>query len=307
MIKMILNLLFFSIMILMEIAFFTLLERKMISFSQNRTGPMKVSFLGIIQPISDAMKLISKETKLNLKSNSMLFILCPMINLITSILIWTIMPSEYMFNFMKMSLLFMLAAMATNTVSIMIMSWSSNSNYAMISMIRTIAQMISYEINIILIVLTFMVIMEKMNLSSCYNNIMLSMYMPYMLIMWLITIMAETSRSPFDFSESESELISGFNIEYSSKSFVFLFLAEYSMILNLSMVTTNMMLMNTMNISLKTIMFLMISSTFIWIRTTLPRFRYDKQMKLNWTQLLPMTMSMMNFVFLYKIYCTKKS
>nr|ALR69351.1 NADH dehydrogenase subunit 1 [Bemisia tabaci] len=299
-----LNFLFLMIMVMVSVAFFTLVERKMIGYSQSRKGPNKVLIMGIMQPIADAMKLISKEMNMNHNSNFIMFTLAPMLNIICSLLMWMIFPFDYSFNFMKMAVLMMLSCMAFNLVTIMMMSWASNSNYAFIGMIRTISQLISYEVNLIMILITTVIITEQMNLINMYKvqkymyNLMI--LFPLMLI-WLITILAETNRTPFDFSEGESELISGFNIEYSSTSFMMLFLSEYCSILIMSLLTicmfTNLLPTNPKFY----VAYLAICFIFVWTRTTLPRFRYDKLMKFNWTQVLPMTTLMMFISFPMKI------
>nr|AAS75445.1 NADH dehydrogenase subunit 1 [Neomaskellia andropogonis] len=304
MMKTLINFLFLIIFTLMSIAFFTLLERKMISYTRNRMGPMKTSFMGTLQPIADAIKLLSKELKMNLKSNTTLFIFLPLIDILISISVWLISPFSSIFNFMKMSFFFLMSCMAINTITILLKSWSSNSNYAMIALIRSVAQLISYEINLIMIIMIIMMLMEQMNLNLSMTLKYLSLFIsqPMLTIIWMITILAETNRTPFDFAESESGLISGFNIEYASKSFVFLFLAEYSKILCFSMISAQMFLMFKSNI-LMLISFIMFSLSFIWIRTTFVRFRYDKLMKFNWTQMLPFLMMMILFYFDYKVYC----
>nr|QPB46202.1 NADH dehydrogenase subunit 1 [Bemisia tabaci]QPB46215.1 NADH dehydrogenase subunit 1 [Bemisia tabaci] len=298
------NFMFLMIMVMVSVAFFTLLERKIIGYSQSRKGPNKALIMGITQPFADAVKLINKEMNLNYNSNISIYMLAPALNIVSSLVMWIIFPFNYSFNFMKMSVLMVLSCMAFNVVTIMMMSWSSNSNYAFIGMIRTISQLISYEINLILILITVIVITENMNFL--YMNkvqkyvTILTMLFPLVMI-WVTTILAETNRTPFDFSEGESELISGFNIEYSSTGFMMLFLSEYCSILIMSFMTVCMFF----NISLTStkfyLMYLGMCFIFIWARTTLPRFRYDKLMKFNWTQILPMSTLMLFFAFPIKI------
>nr|AIG20061.1 NADH dehydrogenase subunit 1 [Bemisia tabaci complex sp. Asia I] len=298
------NFLFLMIMVMISVAFFTLVERKMIGYSQSRKGPNKVLMMGIMQPIADAMKLISKEMNMNQNSNFFMFMLAPMLNIICSLVMWVVFPFTYSFAFMKMTVLMMLSCMAFNLVTIMMMSWASNSNYAFIGMIRTISQLISYEINLIMILITAIIITEQMNFVNMYKVqkyvYALLILFPLVLI-WMITILAETNRTPFDFSEGESELISGFNIEYSSTSFVMLFLSEYCSILIMSLLTI-CIFTNLMPTDLKFyITYLVICFVFVWTRTTLPRFRYDKLMKFNWTQILPMTTLILFISFPMKI------
>nr|ARJ63369.1 NADH dehydrogenase subunit 1 [Bemisia tabaci] len=298
------NFLFLMIMVMISIAFFTLVERKMIGYSQSRKGPNKVFMMGIVQPIADAMKLISKEMNINYSSNFIIYTLAPVLNIICSLVMWMIFPFNYSFNFMKMAVLMMLSCMAFNVVTIMMMSWASNSNYAFIGMIRTISQLISYEINLIMILITTTIITEQLNFINM-NKVQKYIYtlmilFPLMLI-WMITMLAETNRTPFDFSEGESELISGFNIEYSSTSFMMLFLSEYSSILIMSLLTICMFTNLTTNSPSFYTAYLGICFIFVWTRTTLPRFRYDKLMKFNWTQILPMSTLMLFISFPMKI------
>nr|ALR69364.1 NADH dehydrogenase subunit 1 [Bemisia tabaci] len=299
-----LNFLFLMIMVMVSVAFFTLIERKMIGYSQSRKGPNKVLMMGIMQPIADAMKLISKEMNMNHNSNFIMYMMAPALNITCSLFMWVIFPFGYTFTFMKMAVLMMLSCMAFNVVTIMMMSWASNSNYAFIGMIRTISQLISYEINLIMILIITVIITEQLNFINMHK---IQMYM-YTLIMlfplvliWMITVLAETNRTPFDFSEGESELISGFNIEYSSTSFMMLFLSEYCSILIMSLLTICMFTNLTPTKPSFYTAYLITCFIFVWTRTTLPRFRYDKLMKFNWTQILPMTTLMLFISFPMKI------
>nr|ALR69314.1 NADH dehydrogenase subunit 1 [Bemisia tabaci] len=298
------NFLFLMIMVMISVAFFTLIERKVIGYSQSRKGPNKVLMMGIAQPIADAMKLISKEMNMNYNSNFIIYMLAPALNIICSLVMWVIFPFNYSFAFMKMAVLMMLSCMAFNVVTIMMMSWASNSNYAFIGMIRTISQLISYEINLIMIMITTTIITEQLNFINM-NKIQKYVYtlmilFPLMLV-WMITMLAETNRTPFYFSEGESQLISGFNIEYSSTSFIMLFLSEYSSILIMSMLTICMFTNLTTNNPKFYAAYLVTCFIFVWTRTTLPRFRYDKLMKFNWTQILPMSTLMLFISFPMKI------
>nr|ALR69429.1 NADH dehydrogenase subunit 1 [Bemisia tabaci] len=298
------NFSFLMIMVMLSIAFFTLMERKMIGYSQSRKGPNKVLIMGITQPIADAVKLISKEVNMNNNSNFNMYLLAPALNISCSLVMWITFPFNYSFNFMKMSVLMLLSCMAFNVMTIMMMSWSSNSNYAFIGMIRTVSQLISYEINLIMIFITVIMMTEQMNfvyMSKMQKYVSIFMIMFPLMLIWMITILAETNRTPFDFSEGESELISGFNIEYSSSTFMMLFLSEYSSILIMSFLTM-CMFTNIVLISPKFyLMYLITCFVFIWARTTLPRFRYDKLMKFNWTQVLPMTTLMLFISFPMKM------
>nr|AAS77797.1 NADH dehydrogenase subunit 1 [Siphoninus phillyreae] len=296
------NMTILLVSVMLSIAFFTLMERKMISYMQNRKGPNKVAMIGVIQPMADAIKLITKELNLNLKSNLMIYLISPVLNILMSLTMWMVFPFLFNFNFMKMSIMLMMACLSTNSITIIAMSWASNSNYAFMGMIRSVAQMISYEINFMMIILAAMNISEQMNLvmfNTLQKYMNIAEMLPTMLVMWIITVLAETSRTPFDFSEGESELVSGFNIEYSSKSFMFLFLAEYSNILIMSMVST-LMFLNVSNKMMLMGIYIAMCFMFVWTRATLPRFRYDKLMKFNWTQLLPTSTTILMITFMMK-------
>ena len=289
---------------MISIAFFTLVERKIIGYSQSRKGPNKVFIIGIVQPIADAIKLISKEININYSSNFIIYTLAPVLNIICSLVIWIIFPFNYSFNFIKIAVLIILRCIAFNVVTIIIIRWASNSNYAFIGMIRTISQLISYEINLIMILITTTIITEQLNFINI-NKVQKYIYtliilFPLILI-WIITILAETNRTPFDFSEGESELISGFNIEYRRTRFMILFLSEYSRILIIRLLTICIFTNLTTNSPRFYTAYLGICFIFVWTRTTLPRFRYDKLIKFNWTQILPISTLILFISFPIKI------
>nr|YP_010933898.1 NADH dehydrogenase subunit 1 [Aleurodicus rugioperculatus]WKT15082.1 NADH dehydrogenase subunit 1 [Aleurodicus rugioperculatus] len=290
--------------IFLSIAFFTLMERKILSFMQNRKGPNKTMILGLMQPFSDAIKLFSKEMNMNIKSNFMIFYLFPMFNIICSMMMWMTYPFFWNFNFNKFNILMLMSMMSINMIIIMLISWSSNSNYAMIGLMRSIAQMISYEINLMIIIMTIVNLTEQMNFNLMFKMqkyIMFYIYLMFLFYIWIITILAETNRTPFDFSEGESELISGFNIEYSSFSFAFIFLAEYSNILIMSLISL-LLFFNMKMSSIKFyLMFMMMCLLFIWIRCSLPRFRYDKLMYLTWIKFLPLSILYFFFSLTFKL------
>nr|AAS77799.1 NADH dehydrogenase subunit 1 [Aleyrodes proletella] len=306
----VMNMIILIITVMLSIAFFTLMERKLISYMQNRKGPNKVALMGMLQPISDAIKLMGKELNLNLKSNFTMYMMSPLMNILCSMTMWLSFPFMFNFSFMKMSLLFMISCSSFNTITIMAMSWSSNSNYAFIGMMRTVAQLISYEINFMMIIIIMINLNEEINMNmmmKMQKYLPTLMLVPIMFMMWMLTILAETNWTPFDFSEGESELISGFNIEFSSNMFMMLFLAEYASILIMSFLTNSMFMnMSQHKISFLT-MYLMMTMIFIWTRSTYPRFRYDKLMKLNWTQMLPSTSFILFMMIMIQHYYTKKN
>nr|AWV83808.1 NADH dehydrogenase subunit 1 [Cicadettana calliope] len=288
---------------LIGVAFITLLERKILSYIQIRKGPNKLGFLGILQPISDAIKLFMKEHTIPLMSNYLIYIFSPIMGLFNSLLIWCLYP--YLINCISFNLgiLFFFCCSSMNVYSLMITGWSSNSSYAMLGCIRSIAQSISYEVSLILIMLCPMMMMESYNIIDLFlfQEFMWFIFLFFPLSMcWMSSAMAETNRSPFDFSEGESELVSGFNVEYSSASFAFIFLAEYSSILFMSMMFCMMFLGSMVNSIIFPIQVSMMCFFFIWVRGTLPRYRYDKLMYLAWKSYLPVSLNLFIFFFLIK-------
>lgn len=295
--------------VFISIAFFTLIERKVIRYTQNRKGPNKSRINGITQPIADAVKLINKEININYKSNFIIFIVSPTINITCSIIIWFIYPSIFSFKFMKIRIVYIICCISVNIIAVLTIRWSSNSNYSLLGIIRTVSQLVSYEINIIIIILLSINISEQINLehiTALTKRSPIRLIIRITLIMWIITRLAETNRTPFDFSEGESELISGFNVEFRGKSFIFLFLAEYSRILIIAIITTTLFFSAALPSPEFVLVYLALCFTFVWTRTSLPRFRYDKLIKINWQQILPTTITALMLSFSLKLYYTKK-
>nr|ADM67903.1 NADH dehydrogenase subunit 1 [Caligus clemensi] len=277
-----------SIPVLLNVAFLTLLERKIISYSQLRKGPNKVSFLGILQPFPDAIKLFLKEIGIYGSVNSNIFILSPMLGLGIAMMLWNLCPLKYAFMIWSVSWIGLLAVMGMSVYPLFLMGWSSNCIYSFIGGVRGVAQVISYEV--VFTILIFMIMMlssEVSLLSSMKFNSYFIIYLlsPLIIMLWFMSGLAETNRSPFDFSEGEGELVSGFNTEYGGSSFAMIFMAEYASILLLSTLFSLVMF------SSDSIMFYLISSMgcFIWVwsRVTYPRCRYDLLMMMCWKSLMP--------------------
>nr|YP_009112368.1 NADH dehydrogenase subunit 1 [Prays oleae]AIY61502.1 NADH dehydrogenase subunit 1 [Prays oleae] len=296
---------FLFIGVLIGMGFLTLLERKVLGYMQIRKGPNKVGFLGILQPLADGLKLFSKENMKPLMSNYMTFYISPMLAFIISMLIWMLIP--YYFNFISfnLGLLFFFCCCSMGVYTTMISGWSSNSNYALLGGLRAVAQTISYEVSLSLIMMSSIILIMSFNMMkfSIYQLNMWFMFIMFPLMMcWLSSSMAETNRTPFDFAEGESELVSGFNIEYSSGGFVLIFLAEYSSILFMSMFFT-LMYLGGYNLSFFFYLKLcLLSFVFIWVRGTLPRYRYDKLMYLAWKGYLPISLNFLMFFLGVKIF-----
>nr|YP_010286578.1 NADH dehydrogenase subunit 1 [Chlorophanus auripes]UKT60168.1 NADH dehydrogenase subunit 1 [Chlorophanus auripes] len=287
------------ISLLISVAFLTLLERKVLGYIQIRKGPNKVGFIGLLQPFSDAIKLFTKEQTIPFMSNFNLYYFSPVMNLFLALLLWLSMPF-YTMNFsFSLSLLFFLSVSSLSVYTIMLAGWSSNSNYAMLGSMRSVAQTISYEVSLVLILLSFLFLIlgfDIMDLSKFQEYIWFIFLTLPLSLMWVVSSLAETNRTPFDFAEGESELVSGFNVEYSSGGFAMIFLAEYSNILFMSMLCSMLFLGGDLY-SLFFFMKLSFMAFFwLWVRGTLPRYRYDKLMGLAWKSFLPVSL---NFLLLF--------
>nr|YP_010959086.1 NADH dehydrogenase subunit 1 [Pseudophilothrips ichini]WND64429.1 NADH dehydrogenase subunit 1 [Pseudophilothrips ichini] len=290
----------FIILILLSVAFFTLLERKVLSYIQYRKGPNKVGFIGILQPFSDGIKLFSKEIMMPSTSNLIIFFFMPMMNLLLSILIWILLPYFFTYMFFNIGFIMFFCLSTMSVYTVILSSWSSNSNYSMLGSLRTIAQMISYEISLSLIMLSFFLMVNGLSLYEFYifQYYWFFLFMIPISLMWIISCFAETNRTPFDFAEGESELVSGFNIEFSSVLFAYIFLAEYCSIIFMSMLTVVLMFSGNFFNLIFYFKISMICFFFIWVRGSLPRFRYDKLMYLNWKIFLPLSIF---FLFFYSM------
>nr|QJD07223.1 NADH dehydrogenase subunit 1 [Ghauriana sinensis] len=288
--------------IMISVGFFTLIERKIMGFCHNRKGPNKVGYMGILQPFSDGIKLFVKEQIFLMNSNYFVYLICPCFILIQSLFMWSLFPfyvnsTEFSFGF-----LFFLCMSSLSVYGLIICGWSSNSIYSLLGCIRSISQAISYEVSLSLIMLSYFLLSESYNLIYMLNMQMMSWYMFYSLpifFCWLSCCLAETNRSPFDFAEGESELVSGFNIEYGSGGFAFLFIAEYASIIFMSLITSLIFMGGNYYEMIFFFYILIMCFFFVWVRCSLPRYRYDKLMYLAWKCYLPMTL---NYIFIFILF-----
>nr|AJG02588.1 NADH dehydrogenase subunit 1 [Coenonympha tullia] len=284
--------------VLIGVAFLVLLERKVLGYIQIRKGPNKVGFLGLLQPFSDAIKLFTKEQVYLNYSNYIFYYFSPVLSFMLSLMIWMVIP--YYFNMItfNMGILFFLCCVSLGVYTVMIAGWSSNTNYSLLGGLRAVAQTISYEVSLILIMMSNIILILDFNMMKFidYQMLVWFLFMMFPLgLSFLSSLMAEVNRTPFDFAEGESELVSGFNIEYSSGGFALIFLAEYSSILFMSLLFI-LMYMGGYDLSLLFYLKLvMISFLFIWVRGTLPRYRYDKLMYLCWKSYLPISLNYLLF------------
>nr|YP_010148062.1 NADH dehydrogenase subunit 1 [Eudiscopus denticulus]QQV68421.1 NADH dehydrogenase subunit 1 [Eudiscopus denticulus] len=296
------NLLMMIVPILLAVAFLTLLERKVLGYMQLRKGPNIVGPYGLLQPIADAVKLFTKEPLQPLTSSLALFIIAPTLALTLALMMWIPLPMPHPLINMNLSMLFMLALSSLAVYAILWSGWASNSKYALIGALRAVAQTISYEVTLAIIILSVLLMNGSFTLSTLITTqeyIWLVIPSWPLAMMWFISTLAETNRAPFDLTEGESELVSGFNVEYAGGPFALFFLAEYANIIMMNALTTilflgayhNSMLseLYTANFTIKT---LLLTMFFLWVRASYPRFRYDQLMHLLWKNFLPLTLVM---------------
>nr|AND96353.1 NADH deshydrogenase subunit 1 [Heteronitis castelnaui] len=285
--------------VLVGLAFLTLLERKVLGYIQIRKGPNKVGFIGILQPFSDAIKLFTKEQTIPYMSNFMIYYMSPIFSLFLSLLMWMCMPFlTVLFNF-NLGILFFLCCSSLSVYTIMMAGWASNSNYALLGGLRAVAQTISYEVSLFLILLSFLFLISSLNILNFmkYQEFLWFLFLCFPLcLMWFVSSLAETNRTPFDFAEGESELVSGFNVEYSSGGFALIFLAEYSSILFMSMLCSMIFLGGNLMSIFFFLKITLMAFLWVWVRGTLPRYRYDKLMYLCWKSFLPVSL---NYLFFF--------
>ena len=312
-IKTVTSILMIIVPLFLIVAYVTYSERKIIGFMQSRMGPMRVGPYGLLQPIADVLKLVSKEIIIPTSANKGIFLTAPMLMLIPSLLVWSVIPlSEYfIISNINAGLLFILALTSLSVYGVILAGWASNSKYAFLGSMRSAAQIIAYEIAMGFALVGVLMLSGSLNLQniiyaqsgSIFNWYWLPLF-PLFLI-YFIAGVAETNRAPFDVSEGESEIVAGFHVEYSGMAFAMFFLAEYMNLILISILCSIMFFGGWLSpfqgtvidsyllfvpgffwLSIKTLVFIFI---FLWLRATLPRYRYDQIMRLGWKVFLPIT------------------
>lgn len=321
-----LKILSFSILILLAVAFLTLMERKILAASQRRKGPNVVGFMGLLQPFADALKLLLKESILPFIANKILFIIAPLLIFILSLLGWTVIPfcNYCIISDLNIGILFIFAISSLSVYGIILAGWSSNSRYAFLGALRSSAQMISYEVSMGLILMTLLLYVGSLNLRIIVlyqQDVWFIIPFFPLAVIFFISILAETNRPPFDLPEAEAELVSGYNVEYSSVGFALFFIGEYSNVILMSSffvilflggwlplplfsfkLVGNFIFTNFLFNIFFSVKVLILLFCFIWVRTTFPRYRYDQLMRLGWKVFLPFSLLYFFFEILISFF-----
>lgn len=272
--------------ILLAVAFYTLLERRILGYSHERLGPNKVGYLGFIQPFRDAIKLFSKESVVKFKGiNYYFYFISPIWGIFISIIIWILIGIWGGFSFLTIGFIIFFCLSSFSVYFLLIGGWSSYRKYSLIGSYRSSSQAISYEV---VLVISLLMICFLLNTYDPYiyiwsfSSVAFYFTLPLFLV-WVISCYAETNRSPFDFREGESELVSGFNTEYGGGSFSLIFIGEYRAILFLSILRG--LIFFSMGFML-VFCILLVSFSYLWVRCSFPRLRYDKLIIICWKGLL---------------------
>ena len=308
----VLKILVIVVPLLISVAYFTLAERKIMGIIQRRKGPNVIGFVGLLQPLADGLKLFVKETILPSSSNLIVFLIAPMITFILSLIGWAVIPlsENIVLSDINVGIIYLFAISSLSVFGIITAGWSSNSKYPFLGALRSAAQMISYEVSIGFVIATVALCSGSFNLSSvvlAQKHVWYWIPLMPMFIIFLVSMLAETNRHPFDLPEAEAELVSGYNVEYSAMTFALFFLGEYANMLLMSSLASILFLggwLPLINITPFTLVpgaiwfsFKIVLGVifFIMMRALLPRFRYDQLMFIGWKCFLPLSLGYLIF------------
>ena len=293
--------------LLLSVAYLTYAERKVIAAMQLRKGPNVVGPFGLLQPIADGIKLLFKETILPAGANRVVFIVAPMLMFVLALIGWAVIPFDegWVLADINVGILYLFAVSSLGVYGVIMAGWASNSKYPFLGALRSAAQMVSYEISMGFVIVTVLLCVGSLNLTDivlAQKDLWFAVPLFPMFVIFFISTLAETNRSPFDLAETESEIVAGFFLEYSSMAFALFFLAEYANMILLSALTTILFLGGWLPIvdmapfnwipgifwfAGKVALLLF---CFLWIRATFPRYRYDQLMRLGWKVFLPLSL-----------------
>ncbi|NRB10143.1 MAG: NADH-quinone oxidoreductase subunit NuoH [Rickettsiaceae bacterium] len=305
----VMKILFVTVPLLLTVAYLTYAERRIIGLIQLRKGPNVVGYFGLLQPIADAVKLLFKEIIVPTHANKVIFILAPMITFILSLIGWAVIPitPDFVIADINVGVLYIFAVSSLGVYGIIMAGWASNSKYAFLGAIRSSAQMISYEVSMGLVIVTVLLATGSLNLTEIVEYqkempVWIQLLLAPMAVVFFISVLAETNRLPFDLPEAEAELVAGYNVEYSSMTFALFFLGEYANMILVSAITVTFFMggylppfgLSFLEIIPPAIWFVFKVSfllfVFLWLRGTLPRYRYDQLMRIGWKVFLPLTL-----------------
>jgi len=290
--------------VLIRVAFIVLVERKVLGYIQIRKGPNKVGFTGILQSFGDAIKLFVKEQIIPSISNIIPYYFSPVSSFVVVLILWVLIPTGGGYLNIALGIVFFLCCTSFGVYNLLGRGWRSNSNYALLGAIRGVAQTVSYEVSIALLLLVRIFIIKGYNLNFYFFSqefCWIGVFIFPIILCWLSSRLAETNRTPFDFAEGESELVSGFNVEYGRGGFALLFLAEYARIIFISYLL-RIIFIGGVSIIFYNLISLFFCYLFIWVRGTLPRFRYDKLMGLAWKSYLPLSLFFIILFIILRIF-----
>nr|UOZ97429.1 NADH-quinone oxidoreductase subunit H [Cupriavidus sp.] len=302
--------------ILGAVAYLTLWERKLIGWMHVRVGPNRVGPLGLLQPIADSLKLLTKEIILPTQANKGLYILAPIMTIMPALAAWAVIPfgPDVVLANINAGLLFLLAITSLEVYGVILAGWASNSKYAFLAAMRASAQMVSYELAIGFALVVVLMVSGSLNLTEIVLaqqrgemhsqglNFLSWNWLPLLpiFVVYFISSVAETNRHPFDVVEGESEIVAGHMVEYSGMAFAIFFLAEYANMILLSMLAA-IMFLGGWDAPVAALSFIpgwiwlgaktfFVVSMFIWLRASFPRYRYDQIMRLGWKIFIPVTL-----------------
>jgi NADH-quinone oxidoreductase subunit H len=293
--------------LLVAIAYLTYAERKVLAAMQLRQGPNIVGPFGLLQPMADGLKLFGKETVIPAGANRFVFVFAPMLTFLLALIAWAVIPFDngMVLANINVGVLYLFAISSLGVYGIIMAGWASNSKYAFLGGLRSAAQMVSYEVSIGFVIITVLLCVGSLNLSDVVNaqrTVWFAIPLLPMFVVFFISALAETNRAPFDLPEGESELVGGYNVEYSAMTFALFFLGEYANMILMSAMTSILFLGGWLPpidiapfnwipgpiwFALKIALVLFM---FLWVRATVPRYRYDQLMRLGWKIFLPFSL-----------------